>query len=755
MLAVRMGSESARLVLAAMVLACAAVWGAEARAERRGIAVIIGNSEYEHRDIPPVDFAHRDAEAFKRYVTGMLGFPEANVIHLKDATKRQMEDVLGEPGAVMNDLQARLNLLGGRDLEVVVYYSGHGVPGKKGQAYLLPVDVPPHAARREGYGVDALYQTLGKLHGVNSVRVFLDTCFSGSSHAGRLVEGSPVYVEPKLPEGVSEGMMVLTAVTKTQIATWDKEARHGLFTHHLLDALYGKGDQDRDGKVTALEAKAYLDRVMTASAWLMGKREQQATLRGTGNEVLALAGPRGAFPERPGLEEGEAPSTDLGRPPEPEVPPVPEVVVEPAWDHETRRLIQTGLNELGFETGSPDGIFGPRTREAIRKWRLSKGFEATGQLDRDQGDALKAVGQAAAGRRQTREAERRAKLERERQEREAVEHERQRAEKERLAREVDSRRQAELERERSAREARERTRRKRETRDEAERRAREEWQQHGREFRDCEGCPEMVVVPVGEFMMGSSASEEGRDSDEGPRHPVTILRPFAVGKYGVTRTEFARFVEATGHDTGTSCHGFENGWRNRPGRDWRNPGFAQTERDPVVCVNWEDAKAYVRWLSHETGHRYRLLTESEWEYAARAGTRTSRYWGDDVSGQCQYANGSDVSMAREYGVKSSLSCDDGYPFTSPSDHFPPNTFGLHDMAGNVWEWVEDCWNDSYSGAPSDGSSWTVGSDCKRRVVRGGSWHVKPKYLRSASRGKLSNRSRSYHFGFRVARMLNP
>ena len=451
-----MRSGRMRVALAALVLVCTTVWGAEARAERRGIAVIIGNGEYEHRDIPPVDYAHRDAEAFKRYAIGMLGFAEANVIHLKDATRREMEDVLGEPGAVMNDLQARLNLLGGRDLEVLVYYSGHGVPGAKGQPYLLPVDVPPHAARREGYGVDALYQTLGKLHGVKSVRVFLDTCFSGSSHGGRLVKGSPVFVEPKWPEGTSEGMMVLTAVTKTQIATWDKKARHGLFTHHLLDALYGKGDRDGDGKVAAIEVKEYLDRVMTASAWLVEKREQQATLQGTGNEVLASAGPGGAFPKRPELEPMEA------RRPNPAAQPDPAPAAEPQWDHDAKRLIQTGLKELGFETGSPDGIFGPKTREAIRKWRVSKGLAATGQLDLEHGEALKAVGQAAERKKQGREAERRAQLERQRQERETEERERLRAEKERLAREAEARRQAELERQRLAREAAEREKRERE-----------------------------------------------------------------------------------------------------------------------------------------------------------------------------------------------------------------------------------------------------------------------------------------------------
>ena len=451
------GSTLGRLLLAAMVLAWAGAWSVEAWAERRGIAVIIGNSDYGGGDIPPVDYAYRDAEAFKRYVIDVLGYAERNVIHMKDATRRQMLEVLGAPDAVMNDLQARLNLLGGEDAEVVVYYSGHGVPGgEKGQPYLLPVDVPAYAARREGYGIKLLYRMLGKLKGVKSVWVFLDTCFSGSSHAGRLVTGSPVYTDAPLPEDVGAGMTVLTAVTSTQIATWDKRARHGLFTQHLLEALYGgKGDQDRDGTVTAAEVKAYLDRRMTSAAWLAERRQQQATLRGSGGEVLASAGPGGVFPKRPDLEDAKA--EDKGSAAREDPAPA----VEPDWDHETKRMIQLGLNELGFGTGSPDGIFGEKTREAIRKWQESKGLRVTGSLTAAHGTALKGVGEAEAAERKERELEaargarlaqeaearRQAELERQRREREAVE--RERRERERLAREA-------AERERLARKPRRR-----------------------------------------------------------------------------------------------------------------------------------------------------------------------------------------------------------------------------------------------------------------------------------------------------------
>ena len=275
----------------------------------------------------------------------------------------------------------------------------------------------------------------------------------------------------------------------------------------------------------------------------------------------------------------------------------------------------------------------------------------------------------------------------------------------------------------------------------------------GRRFRDCEGtwCPEMVVVPAGSYMMGSPDSEAGRGDDEGPRHRVRIAKPFAVGVNEVTRREFGRFVRETGHSTGDACWTYEDGeWKERSGRSWRNPGFSQTDGHPVVCVSWEDAQEYVHWLSRETGERYRLLSEAEWEYVARAGTETSSYWGDGETGQCVHANGADDSAGLEWGV----SCDDGHTRTSPAGSFTKNGFGIHDVLGNVWEWVEGCWHDSYAGAPGDGRAWTVGGDCSRRVMRGGAWYLEPQNLRSAYRGRFPAGIWSDVAGFRVARTLD-
>ena len=257
-------------------------------------------------------------------------------------------------------------------------------------------------------------------------------------------------------------------------------------------------------------------------------------------------------------------------------------------------------------------------------------------------------------------------------------------------------------------------------------------------FRDCDMCPEMVVVPAGSFMMGSPESEEGRFGDEGPQHRVTIGSPFAVGVYEVTFAEWDACARAGG------C-----GWY-RPS----DGGWGRGSR-PVINVSWDDAQGYVRWLSRETGEGYRLLTEAEWEYVARAGTQTARYWGESESGQCRYGNGYDstahAEIASEYFEP--VACSDGHERTAPVGSFQPNSFGLYDVPGNVREWTQDCWKDEYSGAPTDGSAWQSG-DCSIRVLRGGSWFSKPGFLRSASRYRFSAGGRNLSRGFRVARTTN-
>ena len=267
-------------------------------------------------------------------------------------------------------------------------------------------------------------------------------------------------------------------------------------------------------------------------------------------------------------------------------------------------------------------------------------------------------------------------------------------------------------------------------------------------FRDCKSCPQMVVVPASDFMMGSPSSEEDRNDDESPRHRVTITKSFAVGKHEVTRGQYAVFARLTGHSPSGRCWIYDGSkWKKSDTNSWRNPGFVQGEDDPVACVSWEDAQAFVGWLSRETGQDYRLLTESEWEYAARAGTKGPFHFGSTIStGQANY-NGNYTYKKGRKGVNRQR--------TVPVGSFPSNKFGLHDMHGNVWEWVEDCWHSDYSGAPTDGSAWISGGDCDSRVLRGGSWNNEPRGLRAANRSWGEAGDRYVDDGFRVARTLTP
>jgi formylglycine-generating enzyme required for sulfatase activity len=286
--------------------------------------------------------------------------------------------------------------------------------------------------------------------------------------------------------------------------------------------------------------------------------------------------------------------------------------------------------------------------------------------------------------------------------------------------------------------------------------------QPGDSFKECDNCPEMVMLPAGSFVMGSPEGEQGRSSDESPQHVVTIARAFAAGKFEVTVDQFAAFAKDTQYDAGAKCMTLEDGKSAiKDGRSWRDPGYPQTGSHPVACVNWNDAKAYLTWLAKKTGKDYRLLTEAEWEYAARATTARgpgSRYsFGDDESQMCRYGNVADRTVRQTIPGASAWTifpCSDGYAFAAPVGIFAPNAFGLYDVHGNVWEWTEDCYNGSYNGAPADGAPWTAG-DCNHRVLRGGMWGSSPASVRTARRFKDQTDTRSQDIGFRVARPMEP
>jgi formylglycine-generating enzyme required for sulfatase activity/dienelactone hydrolase len=285
----------------------------------------------------------------------------------------------------------------------------------------------------------------------------------------------------------------------------------------------------------------------------------------------------------------------------------------------------------------------------------------------------------------------------------------------------------------------------------------------GSGFHDCDDCPEMLVIPAGKFIMGSSAAEKSWAAtqagsaegvaDEAPQHEV-FVPSFAMGKYNVTRGEYAAFVRETGHSAGDGCgiDGFE--WKKLADKSWQNPGYKQTDRDPVVCVSWQDAKSYVAWLNGKVQQKssasgdgpYRLPSESEWEYATRAGTNTRFWWGDDdaeASDRAWYKSNSD-GHSHPVGLKLA------------------NAFGLYDMVGNVWQWTEDCYDNTYSPAPSDGrANETPSSDVHARDSQGrclrvdrGSWFAFPTWaLRSATRERNPSDYRDTVMGFRVAMTL--
>jgi formylglycine-generating enzyme required for sulfatase activity len=298
-----------------------------------------------------------------------------------------------------------------------------------------------------------------------------------------------------------------------------------------------------------------------------------------------------------------------------------------------------------------------------------------------------------------------------------------------------------------------------------------------REFQDCftvDGkrvCgPQMVVVPAGKFLMGSTGAEiEKLIKDypatkaewfqrEAPEREVTMPRPFAVGVTHVTRGQFATFVAATGHKTDGGCRTYDGKeWKNNSDANWRAPGFEQQDSHPVVCVNWNDAEAYVGWLKQQTGVDYRLLTEAETEYVARAATRGTRqlryFFGNDPKDLCAYGNGADLTAAAKFNWDKAqvANCNDGFVYTAPAGRFAANGFGVKDVHGNASSWTQDCFVDSYKDAPTDGTKAVEKEDCQQRVSRGGSWGDSPVILRSANRYGDSSDSRGNYLGFRVAR----
>jgi formylglycine-generating enzyme required for sulfatase activity len=272
-----------------------------------------------------------------------------------------------------------------------------------------------------------------------------------------------------------------------------------------------------------------------------------------------------------------------------------------------------------------------------------------------------------------------------------------------------------------------------------------------REFRECPDCPEMVGIPAGEFAMGSPPGESGRFDSEGPQHVVAVAA-FALGKYDVTSQQFLIFLRDTGYRPDPCDPVLGLGWDSpRKGLAYA-PAHEEPQKWPAVCLDWRDAEAYIAWLNARarrlrpnlgaTSDPYRLPSEAEWEYAARAGTRTARWWGDAIGRNNANCNGCGSPW------------DDR--LLAEVDSFKPNPFGLYGMLGNAWQWTIDCWHPNYAGAPRDGRAWTE-KNCAKHVIRGGSWNNVPVFVRSASRSASTANGGKYDYssltGFRVARDL--
>jgi formylglycine-generating enzyme required for sulfatase activity len=281
---------------------------------------------------------------------------------------------------------------------------------------------------------------------------------------------------------------------------------------------------------------------------------------------------------------------------------------------------------------------------------------------------------------------------------------------------------------------------------------------------ECAECPALALVPPGAYSMGTppDAAEVDVASGETPAVSISIGKPFYIGASEVTVGEFRRFVEATGYEPPPGCRVWLDGqWVQERNRSWRDPGFAQAPADdmPVVCVNWVDARAYAGWISERSGRRYRLPSEAEWEYVARGGTAFPRYWGAQdsqesvaISLACDNANVYDSSAVDTLGFPwPNANCSDGFTGVAPAGRYKPNAFGVHDVIGNVREWLQDCYTASYKGRPQDGRAWTWQGGCGLKSVRGGSWASRPLAARAAARDAAPPTLRQNDLGFRLAR----
>ena len=771
--------------------------GSVAAAERR-VALVIGNSEYQFTN--PLRNPRNDAEDIA-LALGPLGFDV--VIKGTDLTEREFADKLREFARAAHGADVTL-----------LFYAGHGVQ-VDGENYLIPVDAEIRDEldlRRRTFDLTTF---LNEMRGRTNL-VFLDACRDnpqvrslvrtlGASRSTAVERGlSPVetpsgtgafiafatqpgnvaedgngrnspFTEALLAHIATPGQSVTDMLikvrqavmnsTKQQQVPWTSESLLTQFffkpelppdppssatqvASSAVEPPLGGSESEQQYEKEKMAAMAYqaADSLKSVQLFEEVRTRYPGTIyaKAAEEQIRRLEEARSLPPAAGSVPAATVPApskAESSAPPAPAMPPrqaESSLGLTPA----ERRRIQQALASLGFEPGKVDGMFGERTRRAIRRYQAEHGRPATGYLMGDDAGKLMALSKEAEGRRREAEKQLEAAL---------------RADEEAFTRTTTLGTSRAYREYLTAHPSGRHVTAVKGLLLEAERLERERWaKQSGTEFRDCPDCPQMVVMPLGAYSMGSPSKERGRKDTEGPVHRVTIERPFAAGRHEVTRREFRRFVDETGHSAADGCRTLgSGGWKWRADKNWLEPGFAQTDDHPVVCVSWEDAKAYVAWLSMKTGKSYRLPSESEWEYAARGGTQTARYWGDRPSEACKYANVVDRSHRKKYSARNSTihGCDDGFAATSPVGRRAENEFSLYDMLGNVWELMEDCWHAGYSESSADGSARNRGGDCSRRAVRGGSWGSTRDYVRSAVRVGVGSGTRFSDGGFRVARTL--
>lgn len=642
-------------------------------------ALVVGISSFEHfRNLP----TEQDAIRVKDFLIDEAGFDYVHLLTEDKVTYGRLRELMDDEFPTLVDANDRF----------LLYWSGHGTTrdlpagGKRG--YL-----PLGESRAEQFsGMVSMESIRGWNENLEAGQVLylLDACFSGL--AGSAVKAVTDYQRLRIDQLAKPGRHLLTAGTEDEETIALDKLGGSVFTAAVLDGLRGAADASNvfpnDGLVSVSELELYVNervlRERTQAGWQKSITPQLRDLGASNGEFFFITAKRLA-------ETGDMP---------------------PAFSPDQRMILEAQeiLTGLGYEPGPRDGILGLRTLGAIRRFQSETGLSATGALDSATLAALidawadkpPASGMGVATQVEpadgpvdaaTREqlaslaaglAELRALIL-----------------AQRAALVIGDEAAAAVGRETEI----------------AGEVLADNSRPPGETFRDCDDCPELVVVPAGSFMMGSPEGEVGRNPDEGLQHRVTIAEPFAVGVYEVTFDQWDACVADGGCDGHRPS---DNGW----GRGQR----------PVVDVSWHHAQSFVDWLSSGTGHGYRLPSEAEWEYSARAGS-DERYWtGDEIKPEYANFNGN-VGRTIEVGSLRR-----------------PNAFGLHDVHGNVWEWVEDCWNDSYAGAPGNGTARRMG-ECNWRVLRGGSWHNGPGSVRSASRNGASPDDRFYSYGFRVARAL--